>query len=95
MDTILETKNLCHTELSQESEVSQKLQNRDSSLHATRFAQNDKEIDCHEKSNDFSCNDKKSCNDEITKLQSKIDNLVYTLYALDSNEIQIVESKSH
>ena len=91
MDTILEAKNLCHTELSQESEVSQKLQNRDSSLHATRFAQNDKEIDCHEKSSDFSRNDKKSRNDKINKLESQIDELVYTLYELDSNEIKIIE----
>ncbi|MGX2985175.1 hypothetical protein ACWIWK_06885 [Helicobacter sp. 23-1048] len=77
----MEAKNLCHTELSQESEVSQ------STKEIFCSAQNDNK--------DISVSAKPQYDTKIQDLQSQIDSLVYALYELDSNEIKIVESKTH
>ncbi|MGX2972263.1 hypothetical protein [Helicobacter sp. T3_23-1059] len=74
----MEAKNLCHTELSQESEVSQ------STKEIFCSAQNDNK--------DISVSAKPQYDAKIKDLQSQIDSLVYALYELDSNEIQIIES---
>ena len=86
----------CHTE---RSEVSQsKIQNRDISvfskpqydktlsrdISAFSKPQYDKKIDCHA---DF---DKSACNDEVATLEQEIDELVYALYGLSDEEINIL-----
>ena len=78
VDTILEAKNLCHTELSQESEVSQST----------------KEIFCsaQDDNKDISVSAKPQYDTKIKDLQSQIDSLVYALYGLDSHEIDIIKN---
>ncbi|MGX2971669.1 Eco57I restriction-modification methylase domain-containing protein, partial [Helicobacter sp. T3_23-1059] len=78
VDKILEAKNLCHTELSQESEVSQ------STKEIFCSAQNDNK--------DISVSAKPQYDTKIKDLQSKIDSLVYKLYGLDSHEIGIIKN---
>ncbi|MGX2984359.1 Eco57I restriction-modification methylase domain-containing protein [Helicobacter sp. 23-1048] len=78
VDTILESKNLCHTELSQESEVSQ------STKEIFCSAQNDNK--------DISVSAKPQYDTKIKDLQSQIDSLVYALYGLDSHEIGIIKN---
>ena len=99
----MEVKKLCRTEAIsfhlKRSEVSQsKIQNRDISvfskpqydktlsrdISAFSKPQYDKKIDCHA---DF---DKSACNDEVATLEQEIDELVYALYGLSDEEINIL-----
>ena len=83
----MEVKKLCRTEAIsfhlKRSEVSQsKIQNRDISVFSK--PQYDKKIDCHA---DF---DKSVSNDEVATLEQEIDELVYALYGLSDEEINIL-----